>query len=213
MCPAHRLLGWAVWWETLCLWFPDLTEGYRQAGARAQEALSLDAADPWARMVSGLTLSTAGQHERALGELGKALSLNPSFALGHTALGWALLRAGWFEEAIAETEWALRISPVDSLSGLYTTVHGLALLSARRFEEALPFLRAAVDEFPDYSGHFNTLISCCGHLQLLDEARELLRARNRIGPSLRLSWVREHLAKFAHRDVFVEGLAKAGVPE
>jgi TolB-like protein/Tfp pilus assembly protein PilF len=210
---AHALLGWAVWWATLCLWFTDMPEGYRQAGAHAQEALSLDPSDPWARMVSGLTLSTAGRHERALGELGKALTLNPNFALGHTALGWALLRAGWFDEAIAETEWALRMSPVDSLSGLYTTVHGLALLSARRFEEALPFLRAAVAEFPDYSGHYNTLISCCGHLQLVDEAQELLAARDRIGPPLRLGWVREHLAKFAHCDVFIEGLAKAGVRE
>jgi adenylate cyclase len=210
---AHALLGWAIWWATLCLWFRDLTEGYRQAGAHAQEALALDPSDPWARMVSGLTLSTAGQHERALGEIGKALTLNPSFALGHTALGWALLRAGWFDEAIAETEQALRLSPLDSLSGLYTTVHGLALLSARRFEEALPFLRAAVDEFPDYSGHYNTLISCCGHLGLIDEARELLVVRNRIGTPLRLAWVREQLSRFAHCAVFVEGLAKAGVPE
>jgi TolB-like protein/class 3 adenylate cyclase/Tfp pilus assembly protein PilF len=210
---AHALLGWAMWWASLCLWFPDRAEGYRIAGSHAQEALQLDPNDPWARMVSGLTFSSAGQHERALGELGRALSLNPSFALGHTALGWALVRAGWFEEAVGETEWALRMSPVDSLSGLYTTVHGLALLSARRFDEALSFLRAAANEFPEYSGHLNTLISCCGHLGMADEARDLIAVRDRIGPPLRLSWIREHLAKFAHCEIFVEGLRKAGVPE
>src|SRR3546814_1113459 len=105
-------------------------------------------------MVSGLCLSTAGQHERALGELRTALALNPSFTLGHMAYGWALLRAGQCDEAIVETGRALRMSPVDNFSGFYTSVHGLALLAARRFGEALPFLRASVAAFPDYSGHY-----------------------------------------------------------
>ena len=53
-------------------------------------------------MVFGLCLSSAGQHERALGELQAALNLNPSFALGHIVFGWALLRAGHFDEALVE---------------------------------------------------------------------------------------------------------------
>jgi adenylate cyclase len=51
-------------------------------------------------MVFGLCLSSAGQHERALGELQAALNLNPSFALGHIVFGWALLSAGHFDEAL-----------------------------------------------------------------------------------------------------------------
>ena len=210
---AHALLSWAIWWAALCYWFPDTREGYRQAAVHAQNALSFDPGDPWARMISGLCLSTAGQHGRALGELRTALDLNPSFALGHTAFGWALLRAGHFDEAIAETGRALRMSPMDSFSGFYTVIHGLALLGARRFDEALPYLRASVAAFAEYSGHYNTLISCCGHLGLLEEAREFIAVRNRIGPPLRLRVLRENLSKFAHRDVFIEGLEKAGVPE
>jgi adenylate cyclase len=210
---AHALLGWAAWWAALCYWVRDRREGYRRAAAHAQDALSFDPADPWARMVAGMGLSTQGAHDRALGELRRALALNPSFALGHMAHGWALLRAGRFDEAIAETGQALSLSPVDSFSGFYTAIHGLALLGARRFADALPYLRSSVAAFAEYSGHYNTLISCCGHLGLLDEAREYIAARNRIGPPLRRSVLRENLADFAHRDVFVEGLAKAGVPE
>lgn len=210
---AHALLSWAVWWAALCYWFEDTGEGYRQAAAHAQEALSLDPGDPWARMIAGLCLSTAGQHEQALVELRTALDLNPSFALGRTAFGWALLRAGRFGEAIAETGRALRMSPLDSFSGFYTVIHGLALLGARRFEEALPYLRASVAAFAEYSGHYNTLISCCGHLGLVDDAREFIAIRNRIGPPLRLGVLRHNLRNFAHRDVFIEGLRKAGVPE
>lgn len=210
---AHALLAWAVWWAALCYWYDDVREGYRQAAAHAQDALLLDPTDPWARMVAGLSLSTAGQHDRALGELQIALSLNPSFALGHMAYGWALLRAGRTDEAIAQTHQAITLSPVDSLSGFYTAIHGLALIGARRFEEALPFLRSAVAAFAAYAGHLNTLISCCGHLGLLEEAKEWVAARNRIGPPLRLSVLRVNLRNFAHRDIFIEGIAKAGVPE
>ena len=210
---AHALLSWAAWWAAHCYWHRDRSEGMRQAAEHARDALSYDASDPWARMVAGLSLSTAGQHERALGELRTALGLNPSFALGRMAYGWALLRAGRFDEAIAESGRALRMSPVDSFSGFYTSIHGLALLGARRFDEALPYLRASVAAFTEYSGHYNTLISCCGHLGLIEEAHEFIAARNRIGPPLRLSVLRENLGKFAHRDVFVEGLQKAGVPE
>ena len=94
----------------------------------AQDALSLDTAEPWARMAAGLSLSNLGQHDRALGELREALKPNPSFALGHMSLGWGLLRAGQFDEAIAETAQALDLSPIDSFSGFYTSIHGLALL-------------------------------------------------------------------------------------
>src|SRR5262249_18618588 len=120
---AHALLAWAVWWATHCYWTPDNRIGYDRAFRHASDALSRDPADPWARMVSGLSFSTAGQHERALIELRTALDLNPSFALGRMAYGWALLRGGNFDAAIAETGQALRLSPVDSFSGFYAATH------------------------------------------------------------------------------------------
>ena len=95
-------------------------------------------------MVLGLCLSHARRHEQALIEFAPALQINPNFALGRTALGWALLRAGQFEAAIAETGKPLRMSPLDSFAGLYTAFHGLALLAACRFADALPFMRTSL---------------------------------------------------------------------
>jgi adenylate cyclase len=105
------------------------------------------------------------------------------------------------------------MSPMDSQAGIYTTIHGLALMSARRFEEALPFLRSSVVAFSEYSGHYNALISCCGHLGLAEEAEGFIAARNRVGPPIRVSVLRKNLAGFAHAPMFIEGLLKAGVPE
>jgi adenylate cyclase len=209
----RALLGWATWWAGHCDWLPERRGAHVEAAEHAREALQLDPHDPWARMVSGLCLSSIGQHARALDELAAALAINPNFALGHTIYGWALLRAGQSDKAIAETGEALRLSPLDTFSGLYTSVHGLALISARRFGEALPFLRRSVAAFPGYGGHLNSLICCCGHLGLVEEAREFITIRDGMTPPLRLSDMRDNLAGFAHWGVFVEGLARAGVPE
>ena len=210
---AHAMLAWAVWWGTLSYAWPDTAEGYARAARHAEEAVRLDPAEPWARMILGLSYSNAGQHGRALAELRAALDLNPNSSMGRTALGWALLRAGEGEEAVEETRRALKMSPLDSYAGIYSSVHGLALLGTRRFEEALPHLRAAVAAFAEYPGHYNTLISCCGHLGLLEEARAFIAARERVAAPLQLSVVRRMLDGFAHQAIFVEGLAKAGVPE
>ena len=210
---AHATLSWAIWWATLYHYAEDRPAGFAQSTRHAEAALRLDQSEPWAHMMVGLNLSTSGQHPRAVAEMQTALQLNPSFALGHTTYGWALLRAGQFEEAVAETAKAMRMSPMDSFAGLYTTTHGLALLGMRRFAEALPHLRASVAAGAEFAGHYNVLISCCGHLGLKEEAAEVLARRNQVGPPLHAGIVRYNLRAFAHCDVFVEGLLKAGVPE
>jgi adenylate cyclase len=179
----------------------------------ARQALALDPNEPWARMTFGFSLSTAGHHDRALEQLREALELNPSWALGRTMFGVALLRAGQPGDAVSETGKAVRMSPVDSFAGIYTAFHGLTLLGNRRFAEALPFLRSSVLVFPDFPGHYNALISCCGHLGLSDEARSHLQRRNQLEPPISIGLLRRNLGRFAHMELFTEGLAKAGVVE
>jgi adenylate cyclase len=209
---AHAVLGWAIWWATQAYWLPEMREGHQQAERHAENARSFDPAEPWGRMMLGLCLSSARHHEQALAELGAALDINPNFALGRTALGWGLVRAGQFEAAIAETAKPLRMSPMDSFAGIYTAIHGLALLGAHRFSEALPFLRSSA-AFAGYPGHYNSLISCCGHLGLMEEAKFFIEARNRVGPPICVGLLRRNLGGYAHCDVFLEGLLMAGVPE
>ena len=78
----------------------------------------------------------------------------------------------------------------------------------------MPHLRASVANLRTLSAHYNSLISCCGHLGLTEEGQEYIAARSRLGPPLRLSVLREHIpAKFANREILLEGMRKAGVPE
>jgi adenylate cyclase len=211
---AHAFLSWAVYWAAVNYWLADEQKGQEDARRHAEDALAIDPGEPWARMVLGFCLSTAGQHDQALLELESALQVNPSFALGRSIYGWALTRAGRLDAAIEETSKALRLSPSDSYLSFYETFHGLALFAKRHFAEALPSIRKAIVAFPEFPWHHALLISCCGHLGLLEEAKMQLAHRNRLpGPALTVSLVRNQLRKYAHGPIMTEGLSKAGVPE
>jgi adenylate cyclase len=209
---AHAILGWALFWAHQCFWLPEGVNGFELACAHAKTATQLDQGDPWAHITSGFFLSHQREHSRGIAALETALQLNPSFALGRMLLGWAEIRAGNFERAVLETAKALRLSPMDNFASVYQATHGLALMSAGRFEEALPLLRASVTPHTEYMGHYNILISCCGHMGLIDEAQRLLAYRTgRLGRILRLHVVDVQLAGFAHREMFMEGLRLAGL--
>jgi adenylate cyclase len=211
---AHALLGWAVWWAAFNYWLPDEEAGVQTARKHAEAALVLDPNEPWARMVLGLCQSSAGQHDRALMELETALRLNPSFALAHAIYGWALARVGRYNAAVEETAKAIRLSPSDTYLSLYEFAHGIALMFAHRFEEALPFLRRANVAFPEFPTSHSVLSSCCGHLGRIEEAQDALVRRSALaGPPLTLAYLRHTLRNYVPGAIFIEGLAKAGVPE
>jgi adenylate cyclase len=113
-----------------------------------------------------------------------------------------------------ETQTALRLSPADTFLSFYEFVHGLALMAARCFADALPYLRRAFVAFPSFPAHHCMLISCYGHLGLPDQTKTILAHRNSLAaPPFTVSLVRSDLRKFANGPIVVEGLIKAGVPE
>ncbi|HZH27652.1 MAG TPA: tetratricopeptide repeat protein [Azospirillaceae bacterium] len=208
---AHGVLGWAVLWEGFARWAPDEELSYAAAEMHAREGVRLDPTEPWARVSLAHALSCQAKHDEAVQEFRAALEVHPNFALARTLYGWALLRRGDFDAAIRETGEALRLSPTHSFSGFHTSVHGLALLGARRFADALPYLREAAASYPGYYGHHRALASCCGHLGLLDEGRAALERATRLIPGIDLVGADRRLQGYAHREVFIEGLRKAGL--
>ena len=157
---------WATWWAAENYWLPDETIGKAEAQRYAEVALALDPAEPWARMMLGLSLgtdATGPQFNRALKEFEAAIHINPSFALAQQHDGWVLVNAGRFETAEQETRTALRLSLKDSFASLYELVRRLTLLTNRQYEEAYAHLQRALVAFPEIPQHHTLLICCCGY--------------------------------------------------
>ena len=199
-----------------CYWLPrPARRAIARRRPKREDAVSLDANDPWARMTCGLSLSQAAQHERALAELRAALELNPSFALGHMVFGWALLprrrfrrgrhrdRAGAAHEPARQLLRLLHLDPWAGAALRRGVSRKRCRICARRSRRS-----------PNFPGHYNTLISCCGHLGLIEEAQGFIAIRDRMGPPLRLSVLGAAINdRFANKDVLLDGLRKAGVPD
>jgi tetratricopeptide (TPR) repeat protein len=79
-----------------------------------QRAVVLDADDPEAHWVLGLTYLWLRQHDRAIGEARWALSLDPNFLWAHTLLGLVQLYDGHSQAAVAPLETAMRLDPMSS---------------------------------------------------------------------------------------------------
>jgi adenylate cyclase len=209
---AHAVISWAKYWAREFYWMRDREQALESSLEHAEIALRLDNSEPWSHMVLGFVRSSLGHHGRALDALNTAVELNPSFALGRMLRGWAMIRAGAFADAVEETGQALRLRPPDQFGAVYQATHGLALLADKRFEDALPYLRASVIPFTEYMGHYNVLISCCGHLGLQEEAKRWLTHREKaLGRPMLLARASTAIEGYAHRDIFISGLRKAGV--
>ncbi len=82
----------------------------------AQESIALDERDPLGHWALGRTEWLADDMEAAAGHLGRAVTLNPSFAAGHYSLGISLYMLQREHEAIAACDAAIRLSPLDPMA-------------------------------------------------------------------------------------------------
>lgn len=94
---------------------------------------------------AAINLHQAGKDEIAIDILQDAIKETPDFVPAHVLLGALFQSVNNFEECEASYRKALELDPINSeaLQGL-----GLFLASQNRFSEAVPFLRAHLDQVP-----------------------------------------------------------------
>lgn len=111
------------------------------ARASAEQALSLDPADPFASFNYGRSFWLEGQPEAGLPWLEQAIDLSPSYAQGIYAAGIAHTLGGRGAEGAAHVELAVRLSPLDPMAYAMTATRALASIlqgdypGASRFAE------------------------------------------------------------------------------
>ena len=141
----------------------------------ARRALEVAGDDPGVLAHSAQVLSYFGEDIDAMMALvDRALALNPNFARGWHVSGVLRMMAGQPDIAIRHVETSLQLSPRAQV-GTSLTIIGQAHFLARRFDEAVPKLRLAIQENPNFPVSYRYLAACYAHMGRLTEAAEIIR--------------------------------------
>jgi tetratricopeptide (TPR) repeat protein len=173
----------------------------------ARRALRAAEDDPTTLANAAITLAYAGEDIGVMMALvDRALTNNPSSARAWHAKALLNLWAGQTELAIEHEDASLRLSP-RVRTGWALHLYGAARLIERRFDEAVPHLRLAIEEEPGFTEPYRLLASCYAHLGRLDEAREIVERLQALSPLVEPAKI--PYRNEAHSAIYLSGLRLA----
>jgi TolB-like protein/class 3 adenylate cyclase len=185
----------------------DPAEDRRKGIDFARRALGVTGDDPGVLTNAAQALAYFGEDIGAMMALiDRALALNPNYARGWNISGVVRLWAGLPDIAIEHADASLRLSPRAGI-GTSLTLMGAAHFYARRFGEAVPKLRLAIEEYPGFPQPYRVLAACYAHMGRLDDAREIV-ARLRAITSVAIPNA-SYLRNAEHRELLLSGLRLA----
>ena len=157
---------------------------------------------------AAMALASFGEDIDAMTALvDRALAFNPSYARGWHISGFLRLWAGQTDLAIEHAGLALRLSP-RAQARLTSLLIGYALFFSRRFEEAVPRLRVAIEDSPVFPTPYRFLAACYALMGLLEEARTTIARLREITPEVMVNYPLPFRDP-EHRELFVSGLRLA----
>jgi tetratricopeptide (TPR) repeat protein len=143
-------------------------------------------------LLSQVYLLYKKQHEQALAEGERAITLDPNNADGYARMGLVLINAGQPEKAIGVIGQAMRLNPHHP--AWYSYWLGVAYSSTRRFEEAIATLKRATTASPNFLGPHLSLASIYSRLGQEEEARAEAAEVLRISPYFSLEGFGQRLS-------------------
>ena len=183
--------------------------------APARKAVEIDPEDESAHRALGRAHYMNRDHPSAIAEYKMAIQLNPSAAHSYNYLGLALTQSGFAEEALEYFRIALRLSPRDPHFGYFYTGMGAAFFYLQRYEESVDWVRKSL-QYPNVAWVIRLfLVSALAHLGRTEDSRKALADLLEIQPDCTISLAKQKVpvTDDASRDLLVEGLRKAGLPE
>ena len=207
--------GPALAWGAVCLsrLCHDAISEAPEADARkgvdfGKRALQVAGEDPVTLANAAFALAYFGEDiDTMMTLVARALALNPSFARGWHISGRLRWWAGHPEAAIEHIETSLRLSPRAQVGNNFAVLGG-AYFVTRRFDLAVPKLRVAIQEHPDFPTPYRYLAACYAHMGELDEARGIITRLSALTPVVVVRDA-DYLRNPEHRELFLSGLRLA----
>ena len=149
-----------------------------------------------------------------------ALELDRNLAHAHATIGLGKIYIGRAEETEAYIADALRLSPRDTMAYIWMTFTGMAKNCLGSWEQAVAWLRRAIEANRNYPVAFFHLAAALGQLGRLDEAHSAVTAGLALNPAFAISRARanwtaqsDDLSHLAQLEPIFDGLRKARLSE
>jgi adenylate cyclase len=212
---AWSLLAWT---HIIDAWFKftkSQSESLNKAIGFTQKALSLDDSIPNIHSSLSFIHLMRKNHEEAITEGRKALSLSPNDATSHMLLALTLCYAGKFEMALPMAKIAMRLSP--HIPSWYFAILGLTYYMTERYEESLSAYKQLLEqsqlgEIAPIWAHIG-LISVFMQLERKEEAHAHTTELLRLDPNFSLNWVKTIMPfkESSHLTNILSALRQAGL--
>jgi adenylate cyclase len=213
---AHAYLAW--WLNLKCGEgrSTDLTGDGKKAVSAAMRAVELDADDAFCLAVAGHIQGFLNNGlDAAVDLFDRALRLNENSAFAWGVSGSTYCFLGRPDEAIENLRNAWRLSPFDPLSFWFCTVEGLAEFVARRYDQAIAWLRKAQRLNARFAACQRTLAASLALAGDIEGAQATAQLLLTVEPRFRISVFTSWYPLRGEGDLerLTKGLQLAGLPE
>jgi TolB-like protein len=195
----------------------DRSSYLTSAEAAAVKALALSPNDARAHAALARVYMATNRAALGIAEAERSLALDRNLAPSYSAIGWAKPMLGRAEETEGHIVQAFRLSPRDTFASVWCRVAGEAKLALGHDDEAVVWLRRAVQANRMYSVAHFTLAAALAQRGKTAEARAAVAVGLASNPTFTVRRYREGASSdnpvyLAGRQHIYVGMLKAGVP-
>jgi adenylate cyclase len=191
------------------------TESPEKSLAKAKEltekAIALDNSESTAHGIMGSIYLMSRQHDKAITQVERAISLNPNDASNLIRLGFVLLNAGRPEEAISALKNHRRLNPTPWQHYYLQLVTAYRLTG--QYKEAIETAKEALRHVPNNINIYLQLTATYSMMGHEEEARAAAAEVMKINPKFSLEWYAKTIYFKNQNDIdkTIEALHKAGL--
>jgi adenylate cyclase len=177
-----------------------------------KKAIVLDDSEPDAHSVQGYMYIMMGQHDKAIAEAERSVSLNPNAFHNLSRLSFVLLNSGRPEEAISVLKNARRLSPIETPQAYFLTLT-MAYRLTGQYKEAIETAKEALQHVPNNIFIYLQLAATYSMMGRGEEARAAAAEVLKINPKFSLEQFAKtiYLKNKVDKDRTLEALRKAGL--
>ena len=142
----------------------------------------------------------------------KALEINPNHATANLEYGLSRTSFGEYEKAKEHILKSIELNPTSANELFPHTSLMFCDMGLRDFENALDDINKAIEADPDFTGALGFKASILAHLDRVEEAKDFLAKYQEKRPAVKNTSDYEKVAPTIIKEVLIEGLVKAGMP-